>query len=139
MEELTGTISAYQYEKDTLKLVQNISSHPPDYSGTKGSADIHVSPDGKFLYASNRGDAHNIAIFSINPQNGKLAAKGFQSTLGTVPRNFVIDPTGNYLLAANQQSNNIVIFKRDKETGQLQPTGKEISVPNPVCLVMLKK
>lgn len=139
IEELQGTISAYRYDKDTLKLIQNISSHPADYTGTKGSADIHVSPDGKFLYASNRGDAHNLAIFSINPDNGKLAAKGFQSTMGTVPRNFIIDPTGNYLLVANQQSSNIVIFKRDKETGQLQATGKEINVPSPVCLVMLKK
>ena len=139
IEELQGTISAYHYDKDTLRLIQNISSHPADYSGTKGSADIHVSPDGKFLYASNRGDAHSLAIFSINPDNGKLAAKGFQSTMGTVPRNFMIDPTGNYLLVANQQSSNIVIFKRDKATGQLQPTGKEVSVPNPVCLVMLKK
>jgi 6-phosphogluconolactonase len=139
IEELLGTISAYQYDKDTLKLIQNISSHPPDYTGTKGSADIHVSPDGRFLYASNRGDAHNLAIFAINSENGKLAAKGFQSTMGTVPRNFIIDPTGNYLLVANQQSSNIVIFKRDKQSGQLEPTGKEISVPNPVCLVMLKK
>ncbi|MGZ5134148.1 MAG: lactonase family protein [Flavitalea sp.] len=139
IEELQGTISAFHYTQDTFRLIQNISSHPPDYAGTKGSADIHVSPDGKYLYASNRGDAHSLAIFSINNDNGKLAAKGFQSTLGTVPRNFIIDPTGNYLLVANQQSSNIVIFKRDKLTGQLQQTGKEISVPNPVCLVMLKK
>ena len=139
IEELQGTVSAFQYTQDTFKFIQNISSHPPDYTGTKGSADIHVSPDGKYLYASNRGDAHSLAIFSINNENGKLAAKGFQSTLGTVPRNFIIDPTGNYLLVANQQSSNIVVFKRDKQTGQLQQTGKEISVPNPVCLVMLKK
>ncbi|MBC7828844.1 MAG: lactonase family protein [Chitinophagaceae bacterium] len=139
IEELQGTISVFQYSQDTFKLLQNISSHPPDYTGAKGSADIHVSPDGKFLYASNRGDAHNLAIFSVNNDNGKLAAKGFQSTMGTVPRNFTIDPTGNYLLVANQQSSNIVIFKRDKLTGQLTATGKEISVPNPVCLVMLKK
>ena len=139
IEELQGTISVYQYNQDTLKFIQNISSHPPEFNGTKGSADIHVSPDGKFLYASNRGDANNLAIFSINGDNGKLAAKGFQSTMGTVPRNFLIDPTGNYLLVANQQSSNIVIFKRDKQTGQLQPTGKELTVPNPVCLVMMKK
>jgi 6-phosphogluconolactonase len=139
IEELSGTVSAYQYDKDTFKLIQNISSHAPDYTGSKGSADIHVSPDGKFLYASNRGDAHNLAIFEINPSTGKLAARGFQSTMGTVPRNFMIDPTGNYLLVANQQSSNVVIFKRDKQTGQLQPTGKEIRVPNPVCLVMLRK
>jgi 6-phosphogluconolactonase len=139
IEELHGAVSVFQYAYDTLKLIQNISSHPAGYTGTKGSADIHVSPDGKFLYASNRGDAHNLAIFAINPENGRLTAKGFQSTMGTVPRNFMIDPTGNYLLVANQQSNNIVIFKRDKQTGQLQPTGKEINVPNPVCLKMLKK
>lgn len=139
IEELGGTVSAYKFEKDTLKFLQNISSHPADYSGAKGSADIHVSPDGKFLYASNRGDANSLAIFAINPDNGKLAARGFQSTMGTVPRNFMIDPTGNYLLVANQTSSNIVIFKRDKQTGQLQPTGKEVSVPNPVSLVMLRK
>ena len=139
IEELGGTVSAYKFDKDTLKLIQNISSHPADFNGTRGSADIHVSPDGKFLYASNRGDANSLAIFGINPENGKLAAKGFQSTMGTVPRNFMIDPTGNYLLVANQQSSNVVIFKRDKQTGLLQPTGKEINVPNPVCLVMLKK
>jgi 6-phosphogluconolactonase len=139
IEELQGTVSAFHYTQDTFRLIQNISSHPADYTGTKGSADIHVSPDGKYLYASNRGDAHSLAIFAINNENGKLAARGFQSTLGTVPRNFIIDPTGNYLLVANQQSSNIVIFKRDKRTGQLQQTGKEISVPNPVCLVMLKK
>jgi 6-phosphogluconolactonase len=139
IEELQGTVSVFQYNQDTLKFIQNISSHPADYTGGKGSADIHVSPDGKFLYASNRGDAHNIAIFAINPENGRLAARGFQSTMGLVPRNFMIDPTGNYLLVANQQSSNIVIFKRDAQTGQLQATGKEISVPNPVCLVMLRK
>jgi len=139
IEELEGTVSVFHHSQDTFKFIQNISSHPPDYSGTKGSADIHVSPDGKFLYASNRGDANNIAIFAINPDNGKLAAKGFQSSMGTVPRNFMIDPTGNYLLVANQSSSNIVIFKRNLMTGQLQPTGKEISVPNPVSLVMLKK
>jgi 6-phosphogluconolactonase len=139
IEELQGTISAFQLGQDTLKFIQNISSHPADYTGIKGSADIHISPDGKFLYASNRGDANNIAIFAINPENGRLSAKGFQSTMGLVPRNFAIDPTGNYLLVANQQSNNIVIFKRDVQTGQLQPTGKEITVPNPVCLVMLRK
>ncbi|HVF80791.1 MAG TPA: beta-propeller fold lactonase family protein, partial [Flavisolibacter sp.] len=63
---------------------------------------------------------------------------GYQSTLGIKPRNFCIDPTGNYLLAANQQTGNIVIFKRDKKTGLLQPTGDEIKIPEPVCLKMIK-
>lgn len=139
IEELRGTVSAYSYKKGRLKFIQNISSHPDDYKGEKSSADIHVSPDGKFLYASNRGTANNIAIYSINPENGKLTLQGFQSTMGEIPRNFMIDPTGNYILVANQASSNIVIFKRDRRTGLLQFTGNQIVVPDPVCLKMLEK
>ena len=137
MEELTGTVAAYQYHAGKLQFVQRISSHPEGYGGAIGSADIHVSPDGKFLYASNRGDANNIAIFSI-AGDGKLVVKGFQSSLGKKPRNFMIDPTGNFLLVANQDTNNIVVFKRDKNTGLLEETGHQIEVPNPVCLKMVK-
>jgi 6-phosphogluconolactonase len=137
IEELTGTIAVYKHNAGKLVFLQRISSHPQDYKGAFGSADIHVSPDGKFLYASNRGDANNIAIFSI-AADGKLTTKGFQSTLGKKPRNFVIDPMGNYLLVANQDTNNIVVFKRDKKTGLLSETGHQIEVPNPVCLKMVK-
>jgi len=137
VEEMTGTVSVFSINKDSIVPLQRISSHPNDYKGGIGSADIHVSPDGKFLYVSNRGDANNIAIFSIT-SDGKLATKGFQSTLGKKPRNFVIDPTGNYLLVANQETNNIVVFKRDKRTGLLSETGNSIEVPTPVCLKMLK-
>ncbi|MBL7762824.1 MAG: lactonase family protein, partial [Chitinophagaceae bacterium] len=73
MEEMTGSISAYRYKgKGQLDLIQNISALPPDFIGTVGSADIHVSPDGKFLYASNRGESNTIAIFAINQQSGEL-------------------------------------------------------------------
>ena len=136
MEELSGTVAVYQYHKGQLKFIQRISSHPEDYKGSIGSADIHVSPDGKFLYASNRGDANTLAIFSIGA-DGKLTSKGFQSVMGSSPRNFMIDSTGKYLLVANQNSNNIVVFKRDKTTGLLTET-TQIQVPNPVCLKMVK-
>jgi 6-phosphogluconolactonase len=138
IEELTGTVAAYQYSNGKLIFVQRIATHPVDYNGAFGSADIHVSPDGKFLYASNRGDENNIAIFSVNPSTGKLKLAGYQSTMGKTPRNFMIDPTGKFLLAANQNSDNIVVFKRNKTTGLLTPTGTEISVPKPVCLKMTK-
>ena len=138
IEELTGMVVGYKYEGGKYSLLQQISSHPDDFTGVKGSADIHVSPDGKFLYASNRGDANNIAIFSIDKKTGKLKTMGFQSTLGKTPRNFMIDPSGNYLLVANQQSDNIVIFKIDPGTGLLTETGNQIEVPNPVCLKMIK-
>lgn len=139
MEELSGTVSVYSYKNGRLVPIQNITSHPANYTADKGSADIHVSPDGKFLYASNRGQANSLAIYSIDNATGTLRLKGFNSTLGSTPRNFAIDPTGNYLLVANQNSNNIVIFKRNLKTGMLTPTGKQIKVPNPVCLVFLKK
>lgn len=134
MEELSGNVTAYSYNKGKLQFLQTIPAVKEGYKGPVGSADIHVSPDGKFLYASNRGDENDIAIFAIDKSTGKLTLKGHQSVLGRTPRNFSIDPTGQYLLAANQNSNDIVIFKRDKETGLLTDTGKKILVDKPVCL-----
>jgi 6-phosphogluconolactonase len=138
MEELTGSISVYKIGKDGfLSLLQNISGLPRDFNGAIGSADIHVSPDGRFLYCSNRGESNTIGILSINPSNGMLVWIDDQSTLGKTPRNFSLDPTGNFLLVANQNSDNIVIFKRDKQTGLLTDTGKRINVSKPVCLKWL--
>lgn len=134
MEELSGAVSSYKYEDGKLKLIQNVSAHPFDYKGNKGSADIHVSKDGKFLYCSNRGDANSIAIFSINEETGILTPLGYQPTLGVHPRNFTIDPSGNFLLVANRDSDEVVIFKINTSTGMLTDTGKRISVPRPVCL-----
>lgn len=139
IEELSGTVTASTYKDGVMKNIQTIATHPADFKGQPGSADIHISPDGKFLYASNRGEENNIAIFSVDAVTGKLAAAGYQSTGGVAPRNFIIDPTGNYLLVANQKTNNIVVFKRDQTTGQLQPTLQQIEVPNPVCLQLLKR
>ncbi len=137
IEELSGKVAAFRYSKGKLTAIQQISTHPKDYKGAIGSADIHVSPDGKFLYASNRGDANSIAIFAINPNNGRLQLRGIQSTMGEAPRNFTIDPTGKFLLIANQNTNNIVIFKRNKQTGLLTATGEQIELPKPVCLQMM--
>ncbi len=134
LEELSGSVSAYSYKKGELHLLQNISALPVDYNGPVGSADIHVSPDGKFLYASNRGESNTIAIFNVNPQTGMLAPVAHQTTLGKTPRNFNFDPTGNFLLVGNQNSDEIVIFKRDKETGLLTDTKNRISVGRPVCI-----
>jgi len=139
MQELSGTVGVFRYNNGKLTLIEYVPTHPAGYKGDIGSADIHISPDGKFLYASNRGDENTITIFSINPQTGKLKLKGYQSVMGKTPRNFIIDPTGNYLLVANQNTDNIVIFKRNKETGMLEATGKQIEVSMPVCLQMLKQ
>jgi 6-phosphogluconolactonase len=139
IEELTGTIDAFYYHNGNLTHVQRISTHPAGFTGAKGSADIHISPNGKFLYASNRGDANSLAIFSIDSVSGKLTHRGFQSVLGSTPRNFLIDPTGKFLLVGDQGSDKIVVFSINAQNGSLKPTGFHLDVPSPVCLKMLKK
>ena len=136
IEEMNGTVSVFYYLKKNgqLNMIQTISALPPEFNGAIGSADIHVSPDGKFVYASNRGESNTIAIFAVNSHTGMLHLVGHQSTLGKKPRNFNFDPSGNYLLVANQDSDEIVIFKRNKTTGLLTDTGKRISVGSPVCI-----
>lgn len=131
--EMEAAVAAFDYKDGRLKEKQTISMVKPQFKGKLGAADIHVSPDGKFLYASNRGDANELAIFSI-AEDGKLTSVGHQSILGETPRNFEIDPTGNFLLVGNQNTNTVVIFKRDVNTGLLTPTNKKINLDKPVCL-----
>jgi 6-phosphogluconolactonase len=134
VEEMGGEVVAYKYNDGKLTHIQTISSLPDTFTGKKWAADIHISPDGKFLYASNRTPSNTIATFKINAKNGQLTPISFTSTKGDVPRNFAIDPSGNFLLVANQETDNVVIFKRDPKTGLLTDTGKQIQVGNPVCL-----
>lgn len=138
-EELSGTVSVYRLSRKQglLEPVQRIATHPVDSAGPFGSADVHVSPDGRFLYVSNRGTENNIAIFSINRKSGKLQLKGLQPTMGNHPRNFAIDKSGKYLLVANMLSDNIIVFHRNKQTGLLTFTGMEIRVPQPSCLKLI--
>jgi 6-phosphogluconolactonase len=138
IDELAGVVDAFHYSNGKFSPIQHISSHPAGYKGDIGSADIHIAPGGKFLYASNRGDANNLAIFAIDSASGRLTVKGFQSTMGKTPRNFMIDPTGKWLLVANQNGNNVVLFGIDPKTGLLTDSGKRIELPAPVCLKLEK-
>lgn len=133
LEELSGDVSVHVFGKRRISRLQVIKADT--ISNQPGSADIHVSPDGRFLYASNRGEANTITIFSINPNTGMLTRIAHQPVLGSTPRNFVIHPSGNWLLVANQRSNNIVVFKRNLQTGLLNSTGETLTLPAPVCLV----
>jgi 6-phosphogluconolactonase len=133
-EELTGNVTVLRLQKGQLTAVQTLSAHPQGYTGNISSADIHLSPDGRFLYCSNRGASNTIAIFKVNAKNGQLSLVGHQSTMGIKPRHFNFDPSGNFLLVANQETSQIVVFKVDKKTGLLTDTGNRMDVPNPVCL-----
>lgn len=128
--EISGEIVGYEYKDGNLSEIQTIKA---DTLNAKGSADIHVSPDGKFVYASNRLLGDGIAIFSIDLSSGKLTKAGYQPT-GKHPRNFAITPNGSFLLAANRDSNNIQVFKRDKNTGLLYDTNQNIDLDMPVCV-----
>ncbi|KQM74709.1 6-phosphogluconolactonase [Pedobacter sp. Leaf216] len=132
--EFNGTITAFAYSDGRLTKIQEIGTAPKDFAGKIDGADIHVSPDGKFLYETNRGDANSISTFSIL-STGKLKFIETVSTLGKGPRNFAINPTGKFLLVGHQYTNNIVIFNRNKTTGKLTDSGKRIDVGAPVCLV----
>jgi 6-phosphogluconolactonase len=136
VEEMGGCVDAYRYHggDGRLELLQRIPAHAAGVKGPFRGADIHVSADGRYLYVSNRNAESNIAIFSIEPATGMLKTVGYQSVFGKEPRNFTLDPTGRYLLVANQESNEIVVYRVDRETGLLRPTGERLAVPAPTCL-----
>lgn len=135
INELNSTITAFRYDaqKGTLSELQTVSTLPDNFKGDNWTAEVQVHPSGKFLYGSNRG--HNsIAIFAIDAQ-GHLQPIGHEPTQGKMPRHFAIDPTGTFLLAANQDTDNLVVFRIDPKTGKLQPTGQQVSIPTPVCVL----
>jgi 6-phosphogluconolactonase len=133
IEELSGYITEFAYADGSLTTVQRYNAHEKNFNGKIGSADIHVSPDGKFLYASNRGDANTIAVFAIEA-DGLLQSRQLIPVKGKAPRNFNFDPTGNFILCANQDTDEVVIFKRNKKTGLLTDTKKRIKISMPVCI-----
>jgi 6-phosphogluconolactonase len=140
LSEMATTVTAFSYDakKGALTAIQTVPTLPKDYSGPTEAAEIVVHRSGKFLYASNRAGVDTITIFSIDPSKGTLKETGRVSTKGRTPRSFAIDPTGAYLLAANQESGNVVVFKIDPSTGALTPTGEEVKVPAPVSVVFLE-
>jgi 6-phosphogluconolactonase len=135
--ELQSTVTVFANDaRETYRSRQQTSSLPKGFSGRNDAAEIATHPNGKFLYASNRGH-DSIAIFAIDPGNGTLTLVAHVPTGGKEPRHFAIDPSGKYLLAENQLSNNIVVFKIDPATGGLTPTGQVVEVPSPVSIAFL--
>jgi 6-phosphogluconolactonase len=131
--ELSCEIAALKYSKVGFEAIEYVSTLPQGYTGDNTCAAIQLSPDGKFLYASNRGD-DSIAIFKINTNSGRLALVEITSTLGNSPRDFAIDPTGRSLYVTNQNSDNISAFVVDNETGKISSTGEFIEISRPVCI-----
>jgi len=135
VEEMGGMVDVYHYQPATgvLDPLQRIAAHPDTAGGSWRSSDVHLSPDGKFLYATNRAET-TVTIFSVDKEKGTLRRLAYESTFGREPRNFTIDPTGNWLLVGDQDSNCIVVYRIDKTTGDLKPLRRRIRVPLPTYL-----
>jgi 6-phosphogluconolactonase len=116
-----------------LHEIQSISTLPESFKGHNDTAEIQIHPNGKFLYASNRGH-DSIAVFAVNSKNGALKSIEYVSSGGKTPRTFEIDPSGSFLFAANQRSDRVDIFRIDAKSGRLTPTGEVLDVPSPVCI-----
>jgi len=135
INELSGQLITYQYNNGKLTEIQTIESTNAGDKNDRGSADVHLTPDGKFLYTSNRGKANDITIYKPGT-DGKLALVGHQP-VGAHPRNFMIDPTGRFLLVACRDSNVVQVYVINKNYGLLTDAGLKIDVDQPVCLKML--
>ncbi len=137
INELNSTITVLQRNVDNSYVeVDTQSTLAIDYKEDSYCADIHLSKDGKFLYGSNRGE-NTIVIFKVNQSTGMLSLVGRESVKGDWPRNFGIDPSGNFLLVANQRSNNISVYRRNINEGTLNFL-HEVELSSPVCLEFLE-
>lgn len=125
--ELSGDITVFDYNDGSLREKQVIKA---DRMDARGAADLHLSPDGKFLYASLRLKGDGIAVFSV-ADDGTLTYVGYQAT-GPHPRNFNITPNGHFVLVCCRDNDSVEIYARDRSTGLLTPTGRSLSVTRPV-------
>lgn len=137
INEMAATVDVFSYDADhgVLTQIQELPTLPADFKGKNTAAEIVVHPSGKFVYTSNRGE-NAIVVFACDPDTGRLTYVERDSTQGKIPRNFEIDPTGTYLLAANQ-SGPIVVFRIDPKTGGLTPTGNTVESDLPMCIKFL--
>lgn len=136
INELDSTLSVLIFDQQTGKLteLQTVDTLPADYNKPNTTAEVVVHPNGRFVYCSNRGH-DSTAVFAINQQTGQLTKVQIEPTQGGHPRFIGIEPSGHYLIAANRDANNLVSFRIDQETGKLKPTGHQVNIRQPVCVV----
>lgn len=135
ISELANTVTTFALDAQSgaLTALQTLPALPSDFTGTSSTAEIVASPDGRFVYGSNRG--HNsIAVFRVDAETGTLTFVEHVSTQGVTPRNFNLSPDGRWLIAGNQDSDSLVIFAVDSESGRLTPTGQTLAVGSPSCV-----
>lgn len=135
LNEIGATVNVFSYDAATgaPSHLEVVATTPDGFQDRNSTAQILVHPNGRFVYASNRGH-DSIAIFRVDEATGRLTPIGHESTRGKTPRNFNFDPSGRFLLAANQDSDTIVTFRVDPESGRLEATGAIAECATPTCL-----
>jgi 6-phosphogluconolactonase len=137
IHELTAEVGVYAYQDGELSHLETHSLVAENFAGEVGAAELRFSPDGDFLYASNRGEANTITAFSVNHEDGSLREIQQVSSYGEAPRNFIITPDGKFLLCGNQNSDEILVFNRNQEDGKIDPSQISFSVKKPVYFYLL--
>ncbi len=136
INELNNTMTAYAYNpvQGHLEILQHIATIPEDFAGESYPADVHLSADGRYLYGSNRGH-DSIVRFVVDPSSGMLSQPEWTGTGGKWPRNFAV--WEDFIIVANQNSDNVVVFRRDPATGSLTETGQELTIKQPSCIELV--
>jgi len=139
LNELLSTVDVISYDPESgaTKKLQTISTLPKDFEGNNGTAEVQITPDGKFLYASNRGHG-SLACYKVDAESGKLTLIEIEPTGGKPPRNFGIHPSGKFIIAANQNAGTLRVFAINQKTGELTDTGHSGKCPKPVCISYFK-
>lgn len=138
IHEMTAEVGVYAYDNGQLSHLETQSLVPEGFEGKVGAAEVRITSDGNYLYASNRGEANDITVFKVDGETGRLAKVQNISSGGMTPRNFAITGDGKYLIAANQGSDDLVIFERDGENGRLNITDISLSIKKPVYIHLLE-
>ncbi|QDH81620.1 lactonase family protein [Echinicola soli] len=141
VHEMTSEVGLYDYnlEEDKITHLDSYALTPKGFAGDKGAAEIKISDDGQFLYTSNRGDSNEIIVFKINPQTGTLDKIQAISSGGQTPRNFALSPDGNFLFVGNQNSDQILAYERNPQSGIIKKTNAKLAIHRPVYFFMLDK
>ena len=136
VHELVSQVEVLEWnrEKGTFKPVQKVSLVPDSFKGVTRGAEIVITRDGRFAYATNR-DYDCLVSFSVDPKEGTLTMLERGSCGGNIPRHMALDPTEKWVLVANEQSDRISVFARDEKTGGVADKGKEFPIAKPQCLV----
>lgn len=136
INELLNTVTCFDHDPDSGFLIerQTISTLPAGYAGTSYTADLKITPDGRFLYGTNRGH-HSVAAYRIADE-GTLELVEIEPSGGAGPQNLAITPDGHYLLVANMPGNHVAVFRIDAKTGALERAAEPVAIPMPSCILI---